>query len=74
MRPGVTVDPGRDECVVDVAHGEDSGVELELARFDPARIPAAGEPLVVVEHEPADGVGEAAELAEQLARPTRGGA
>ena len=71
VRPGVAVDAGRDERVVDVADGEDPGVELELARVEPARVAAAGEPLVVVEHEPADRVGEAAELAQQLATPLR---
>ena len=73
VRPGIAVDPARDQCVVDVADREDPGVEVELVGGRGRGVPAAVEPLVVVENQPAHGSGEAAEIRRRAARPTRGG-
>ena len=62
------VDPRRDERVVDVADRQDPRLEVELVAAQPARVAAAVEPLVMVEHEPADAVVEAAELVQELRR------
>ena len=69
VRPGVAIDPRGDERVVHVADGEDAGLEVELGLVEAAGVAAAVEPLVVVEHEPAHGRGEVAELAEQVMAP-----
>ena len=66
-RPRRPVDPRRDERVVDVADREDPRREVELVAVEPARVAAAVEPLVMVEHEPADRLVEAAELVQELA-------
>jgi len=61
MAPGASVDPRRDESVVDIADGEDPGLEIELRLPEPARVAGAVQALVMVEDEPANGRGEVAE-------------
>jgi hypothetical protein len=63
--PGRAVDPSRDEGDVDVANGEDAGIEVELASLEAARIAASVEPFVMIVHQPEDCVAEASQLTEQ---------
>src|SRR5262249_20916980 len=70
-RPGGAVDAVADEGVVDVDDGEDPGLDRELVALQAAWVAGAVEALVVVGDELADGLGEAAELLEQLAPVAR---
>src|SRR6185369_6928736 len=66
-RPGIAVDARRDECVVHIADGEDPCRQVKVVGVQSARVAAAVEALMVVEHEASDALVEAAELLEQLA-------
>ena len=72
-RPRRAVDAVGDQRVVDVAGGEDARLDRQVAALQAARVAGAVEPLVVVGDEPADGLGEAAELVEQARGRPRGG-
>src|SRR4029079_12277653 len=69
VRPRVAIDAWRDERVVDVADREDPCVEIELPRFEAARITLAVESFVMAAHELADRIREAAQLAQELVPP-----
>ena len=65
VRPGGSVDPGRDERVVYVADRQDPDVEREVTRLPAIRIPAPVEPLVMASDELVNGRREAAELVQE---------
>ncbi len=68
MRPRLAVDAAGAEGVVDVARGQNPGLERERAGGDAGRVAAAAEPLVMVADEPADAPREA-ELSQQRVAP-----
>ena len=69
MTPRSAIHARRDEGVVDVADGENAGVEADCARRQPAGIALAVEPFVVIVDELLRRDVEAAELAQQLDAP-----
>ena len=69
MTPRSAIHARRDEGVVDVADGENAGVEADCARRQPAGIALAVEPFVVIVNELLRRDVEAAELAQQLDAP-----
>src|SRR4051794_5442643 len=65
LAPGRAVDAVGDERVVDVADGQDPRRKADLVTVQAARIAAAVEPLVMVEHELEHLAVEGAEVGEQ---------
>ncbi|MEI7761426.1 MAG: hypothetical protein WCJ67_11800 [Thermoleophilia bacterium] len=71
LRPGGTVDAERDEGVVDVADGENTGFEIEILAIEVQWIAAAIEALVVAADEPRHTLIETSELDQELGATLR---